>query len=650
MIISSLRLHNFRQYRGDQTLSFSTDPERNVTIVVGANGAGKTGLFLALNWCLYAQGASDAGPLLSWNLSPTEREEGGFVEVQFRHGGIQYVARRGIQSLGDSQEEVGELQLLELRPGGRAKPVLNPEQMMNEILPIDARRYFFFDGERINDMTKAGHGEQVREAMRSVLKLKVLERSIFHLGEVEKDLLRAVKQSKEMDSESAGLIEAMENLRGQIQEARSRRDEVVAEIESNDRQLEIVAEKLKSFEGFREIMVREAEIDTLLAAKDQRCTEIVDALSDVIVRSGPSIASQALTIAQQILDEKRRRGEIPSNIRRQLIDDLLREGKCICGRELDAPSRRILDARRESAASSEVEDVVLTASGHIASLHGLAQRAPQELLDALQEYEGIRSTMDELQREKEGLRQRVSEDLRTRPAGEVGDESRGLDETRRLLELGGRDLNFELGQLQAGLAQLELNLEHKRDQLERTQHRSSAATREKRRYALAFQAREAAEELLQRFHDDMRQRIEDMTDEIFKSLVWKQGGTFQRVKILGDSRMDVVGRSGESAFEGLSAGERQVLSLSFIVAMSRVTGEEAPLVIDTPFGRLSEDPLDNIAERLPFLSGQLVLLVTDRELEGSARRSMKDRIGGEFFLSFDQDTDATLIQQRGPHE
>jgi hypothetical protein len=34
----------------------------------------------------------------------------------------------------------------------------------------------------------------------------------------------------------------------------------------------------------------------------------------------------------------------------------------------------------------------------------------------------------------------------------------------------------------------------------------------------------------------------------------------------------------------------QVLSLSFITAMSRVSEEEAPLVMDTPFGRLSSHP------------------------------------------------------------
>ena len=34
-------------------LSFSTDDHSHVTVIHGANGAGKTSLFVAFDWCLY---------------------------------------------------------------------------------------------------------------------------------------------------------------------------------------------------------------------------------------------------------------------------------------------------------------------------------------------------------------------------------------------------------------------------------------------------------------------------------------------------------------------------------------------------------------------------------------------------------------------
>ena len=53
MLLKSLKLKDFRQFKGQQTVSFSTDAERNVTVIMGENGSGKTTLAQAFTWCLY---------------------------------------------------------------------------------------------------------------------------------------------------------------------------------------------------------------------------------------------------------------------------------------------------------------------------------------------------------------------------------------------------------------------------------------------------------------------------------------------------------------------------------------------------------------------------------------------------------------------
>ena len=53
MIFERITLANFRQYFDRQRLEFAKDRQRKVTIIHGVNGAGKTSLFLAINWCLY---------------------------------------------------------------------------------------------------------------------------------------------------------------------------------------------------------------------------------------------------------------------------------------------------------------------------------------------------------------------------------------------------------------------------------------------------------------------------------------------------------------------------------------------------------------------------------------------------------------------
>jgi exonuclease SbcC len=61
VILSTLELENYRQYRSER-IEF---PERGIVGVIGANGVGKTTLFEAIEWCLFAPrtiGNSDVPP------------------------------------------------------------------------------------------------------------------------------------------------------------------------------------------------------------------------------------------------------------------------------------------------------------------------------------------------------------------------------------------------------------------------------------------------------------------------------------------------------------------------------------------------------------------------------------------------------------
>ena len=68
MLIKSLRMENFRQFKGSTYVTFSCDPERNVTIILGDNTFGKTTLLQAFNWCFYGVVMFDQNPDFLLNL------------------------------------------------------------------------------------------------------------------------------------------------------------------------------------------------------------------------------------------------------------------------------------------------------------------------------------------------------------------------------------------------------------------------------------------------------------------------------------------------------------------------------------------------------------------------------------------------------
>ena len=49
----SMTLRNWRSFHGENSLEFSTDDNKPVTLVLGPNGAGKTALLNAFTWVIY---------------------------------------------------------------------------------------------------------------------------------------------------------------------------------------------------------------------------------------------------------------------------------------------------------------------------------------------------------------------------------------------------------------------------------------------------------------------------------------------------------------------------------------------------------------------------------------------------------------------
>src|SRR5687767_12753768 len=61
LFLSSIKLKNYRTYRGENSLDLSDDRERTITIIHGRMGQGKTTIIDAVYWCLYGEERSSDG-------------------------------------------------------------------------------------------------------------------------------------------------------------------------------------------------------------------------------------------------------------------------------------------------------------------------------------------------------------------------------------------------------------------------------------------------------------------------------------------------------------------------------------------------------------------------------------------------------------
>ena len=215
MKLERLVLTNFRQYYKRQLLEFSKSPQRHVTVIHGINGAGKTSMFLAINWCLYGREViANVGELIS-KEAVAQAQPGDLVEMSveltFTHDGQRYVMRRTASAPRQfdgaiTPYEHDEVILNRIGMDGERQKEPSPLSVINAILPANVRTYFLFDGEKIDEFAKPEAAGEVRDAIYLVLRLEVLDRARKHLTELGKDYRRDL--AKATGDEAATKLEA----------------------------------------------------------------------------------------------------------------------------------------------------------------------------------------------------------------------------------------------------------------------------------------------------------------------------------------------------------------------------------------------------------------------------------------------------------
>ena len=111
---------------------------------------------------------------------------------------------------------------------------------------------------------------------------------------------------------------------------------------------------------------------------------------------------------------------------------------------------------------------------------------------------------------------------------------------------------------------------------------------------------------------------------------------------------------------GASTGEKQVLALSFVGAlvkrakenaeratnskdtMTLIVGDDYPLVMDSPFGMLEQDYQRKIAEWIPTLAGQVVVMASKSQWSPHVERAFRERIGKEYVLELNTPKEGTF--------
>lgn len=388
MKIEYIRLQNFRQYDGEQEAEFATTAERNVTVFHGLNGAGKTSLFSAINWCLYEAATDDIGELVSkaaisraGNGEPIRTS----VEVGFINEATRFLATRTMTSRKSGNATVHggtKFTLTRTKASGDTQPLEPAKYYMNLLMPANIRPYFFFDGEKMDGLMRVDKGSknpQVKEAIRNIMQLPAIEKAQEDLTAIVAEYRRLIKGQGSAQVQE--LSTKLENWVAKKADFQRRQEIIRTEVPTVRQQIQDLEEKLRSLQGSKEAQHRLDALQAQWESLGRQEQSTVTQIQRLANRSYLGLLSDAAVKALALLDEKRERGEVPSGVREQLVKDLLHELRCICGRtmEKDDDAYRHLSSLLRTSTTNQLASEATKQGGAIRALSTLAQSNTQSL-------------------------------------------------------------------------------------------------------------------------------------------------------------------------------------------------------------------------------------------------------------------------------
>ena len=294
MILTAIELENFRQFCGVQRLELATTPERNVTVVYGANGAGKTSLLNAFTWALYrsfSPGFEQPDHLINeqaWSAADAGQEVTAAVRLEFEHEGRRYsvgrttVERKAADGAAVRVRDANVTVSFVDEYGEHHNRDDTSAGTINEVLPERLHRFFFFDGERIEQLVKADAYAEIEQAIKGILGLQVVENAIKHTDEARKDLERELRDlGSEEDRELADELARVRARRDERREDVAQRRRNVAALEDERR---AVGDRLAQLAEAAALQREREELERDLEESEKAVRASRDSLSGAISR------------------------------------------------------------------------------------------------------------------------------------------------------------------------------------------------------------------------------------------------------------------------------------------------------------------------------------------------------------------------------
>jgi len=659
MLIETLTLNNFGLFCGEHVINLNTknnsEEIKPIILFGGLNGSGKTTILTAIRLAIYgkqtlgygvSQKKYDAFLKSKIHRSSLKLPEENFASITidflyFKLGKpIKYKVERSWMV-----EENGISEKLFIYQDGILIPEFSANQcqaFLNELIPLGVSELFFFDGEKIANLADDGGDVALRDAIRKLIGLDVIDRltndlHIYirkqnnkHLPEVLKKKLegyeieyeklksKILTEEEEVNNIHPKLIEAkadLERLENSLNSKggawASSRQAIKKNLEKLILDKKNVESSIRDFlNGLYPISLAGGAIERLKKQlKSERLSQDWENLSSVFAKR---VGDFEKVIIEYIPSEKRKDALIRTN---KIFSDLMSRPN-----ELNSNVSLHQLSSKESINLEKIFDEVAT----------------QVVMDSKQLRNKLLSIDDELanislQIERAPDQERLQEDL-----------DKIKIKNKLIIELTTqRNTHIELAKFYT-IQSIEIigkmrKLEDERSSKDSTNNSIALAARA--RVALTDFEKEITKRKIKTLEKEFAytfSRLARKSDAIVKASI--DSKTFN--VNLYNSNGTVIPK------QDLSAGEKQIYAVAMLEALAKTSGRKLPIIIDTPLGRLDSNHREKLINNyFPHASHQVIILSTDTEVDKNFYNDLSKNVSRAYQINYKENEGASKVEE-----
>lgn len=676
MIIKEIEFNNFRIYKGKNRICLTPEDGKNIIVVSGNNGFGKTTFLMALVWCLYGKQMEKVDELYKREIG----EKGGYsryignslnyqaekdgetrfsVSITFSDVVIPDTACTEITITRSYDNATGVDEELDIFIDGRSNDLFvgSKEEKLKEeeifirdyILPIEIAKFFFFDAEKIVSFAQINTPEQRHELSRAYSQVLGIQKYDDLKNELERIQDDYRKDSAKPEDRVAfnGLLSSIKNDEDEIkdiEETITKNDEdiMIARHDSNELQEKLVREgDLMSLEKLNELRENAEGLRASLQSYEAQLKDLYNFIPFALAGNLVSEVNHQLDEETAYKKNKLQQAGVKDQTENILND--LEQAKQSFGQHIDIRIRDFYEGQIRSLIKKYFyHDVDVNRFEHFSLLHDFSEMEINSFKDLVFKIKNSKSLFDKLNNEYSKAKAELFSIEKKIREAEKHAENDYVQELRRKKERIDdhimrlmQDNADKLSRKRRLVDQIAAN----RKQKDSLSKKIEVANKNKNVDTVAGKLIYKIQKFLISFKEQKKKALEQKLMEKLRLYLHKNN-------LVKNVIVDITGNGDDVDINlydfdnrkidkgNLSMGERQMFASALLGALVEETEIEFPVFIDSPMQKFDASHTRNVLTKFyPKVSKQVVLFpLLMKEMTESEYKMISPLVGKAYLI------------------